>query len=521
MEFWIDRDSMKKIAIIGAGMAGLTAGAYLAKAGFKVSIYEQFPLIGGVTATFHKEGFSWDLGPMLVQDFLPEEPAGKILVDLGIYDQIPFLRSDRGVVMPDYDLWKPSKFSGKHWRRDKLMQLYPDEAENLVRYYKFHNTMLDIVALSRRVESAKSFRKTYLQIRLFFLFQQVKDKKSMSAAQLMDHYFSRDEIKGLFLGLLADFVTKPSEFPALGIPIVNCETAHDVRLPLNVTGMGPRPSFNYILGGMEVLVQVFEKYILAHGGKIHMNSPVDHLLLENNQIQGFQLLDGTKVEADIVLASGGAKEFFFEVVGKENLPATYIDRIVDIPLMESVHMIHLGLDLDPRQYQPSALCYYYGTYDVEGAVIRCRKGEYHEGKDGFLIYVPSLHSPNMAPEGKFAMTIYTIAPNKLNSGTWETRKEEFSEKLLMEAEKIIPHLREHILVQEIMTPADFRARTHQAHHAFGGRAPIMGKTGAPHKTPIKGLWFIGSQSDKTAGGLPGTMIHSKIVVEELLRSERK
>ncbi|UYP45806.1 hypothetical protein NEF87_002091 [Candidatus Lokiarchaeum ossiferum] len=508
---------MKKIAIIGAGMAGLTAGAYLAKAGYKVSIYEQFPNIGGVTATFHKEGFSWDLGPMLVQDFLPEEPAGKILVDLGLYDQIQFQRSDRGVVMPDYDLWKPSEYKGQYWRRNELIRLYPDEAENLTRYYQFHNTMLDIVALSRRIESANAFHKIFLQLRLFFLFQRVKDKKNMSAAQLMDHFFTHKEIKGLFLGLLADFVTKPSEFPALGIPIVNCETAHDDRLPLKVSRAGARPSYTYILGGMEVLVQVFEKYILAHGGQIHVNSPVERLLLHDNQLHGFQLSNGTKVEADIVLASGGAKEFFFKIVGKENLPSAYVDQIVDIPLMESVHMIHLGLDLDPRKFQQAALCYYYGTYEVEDAVIRCRNGEYHEGKDGFLIYVPSLHSPSMAPPGKFAMTIYTIAPNKLDSGTWETRKEEFSEKLLIEAEKIIPNLRQHILVQEIMTPADFRLRTHQSHHAFGGRAPIMGKTGAPHMTPIEGLWFIGSQSDKTAGGLPGTMIHSKLVIQEVLK----
>jgi len=122
----------------------------------------------------------------------------------------------------------------------------------------------------------------------------------------------------------------------------------------------------------------------------------------------------------------------------------------------------------------------------------------------------------MAPAGKYAMTIYTIAPNQLDNGTWLERREEFSDKLLIEAEKVIPHLRDHILVKEIMTPEDFRQRTHQSHHAFGGRAPIMGKTGAPHKTPIDGLWFIGSQSDKTAGGLPGTMIHSKIVIRELL-----
>jgi phytoene dehydrogenase-like protein len=47
-----------KTIIIGSGMAGLTAGAYLAKGGHQVTIYEQFPTPGGVTATVRQDGFS-------------------------------------------------------------------------------------------------------------------------------------------------------------------------------------------------------------------------------------------------------------------------------------------------------------------------------------------------------------------------------------------------------------------------------------------------------------------------------
>ena len=59
-------------------------------------------------------------------------------------------------------------------------------------------------------------------------------------------------------------------------------------------------------------------------------------------------------------------------------------------------MVQLGIDFDPRPYQPAALCYYYGTHDLEDSIDRLRAGDYHEGKEGFLIYVPSLHSPELA-----------------------------------------------------------------------------------------------------------------------------
>ncbi len=60
-----------KVVIIGSGMSGLTAGAYLAKAGHAVTIFEQFPTPGGVTATVKQDGFGWDIGPLLLEGFAP------------------------------------------------------------------------------------------------------------------------------------------------------------------------------------------------------------------------------------------------------------------------------------------------------------------------------------------------------------------------------------------------------------------------------------------------------------------
>ena len=112
------------------------------------------------------------------------------------------------------------------------------------------------------------------------------------------------------------------------------------------------------------------------------------------------------------------KEVFFDLVGRENIPAELSQQIESNRLMELVLMVQLGIDFDPTPYQPAALCYYYQTQDLEGAVKRLRTGDYHEGKDGFLIYVPSLHSPSLAPAGKYAVTIYTVAPDVLAKGTW-------------------------------------------------------------------------------------------------------
>jgi phytoene dehydrogenase-like protein len=182
--------------------------------------------------------------------------------------------------------------------------------------------------------------------------------------------------------------------------------------------------------------------------------------------------------------------------------------------MESVMMVHLGVDMDPSPFQDTALNYYYQTYDLEAGIARTRHGDYHEGKDGFLIYIPSFHSPSMAPPGQHAITVYTIAPNKLQGG-WEARRQEVVDKLLDEAEKIIPGLRQHARVIVSLTPADFAQRTYQLdHHSFGGVCPVMGKSGVPHRTSIDGLWFLGAQSE-TAGGVPNVTVGARTAVNKI------
>ncbi len=510
---------MAQVVVIGSGVAGLTAAAYMARDGNRVSVFEQFPSIGGVTATLHRQGFSWDLGPMLLEGFGSGEPAADILSELEVYDRVRLIREDRGLSFPGFSLWKPKEYGGPLWRRERLKQIFPEDAGGLDRYYHFYDRIMDLAAYNRRLQKSKGMERLALKARLAVGFLGVRRWKDLSAEQAMSYFFKSKELRALFTAILADFVVPPSRFPALGVPFLNIETAFDTRIPLQVSKAGPRPSYHYVEGGCESLVNALSSVVLAHGGRIHTKSSVTRICIENKRVTGIVINEKHRIDADIVVASGGARETYFGLVGREELPEEFARRIDDVPLMESVHMIHLGVRLDPLKYQPPALCYYYGTLDVEGAITRCIEGDYHEGRDGFVLYVPSLHSPGMAPSGCHAVTIYTIAPNRLSSGDWRTRRRELTDKLLKEAERYMPGLRKNTIAQIVMTPEDFKRRTHLKHHAFGGRAPVMGKKGGPHRSPIQGLWFVGSQSEKEGGGVSGTMEASRKVVEMLRDGE--
>lgn len=507
------------VIVIGAGLSGLTAAAYLARSGHPVTLYEQAAEIGGVTATLRENGYAWDLGPLLIEGMAPDERGGHILRDLGISDKVALKAGDRGYVFPDFNLWRPDTYPGPNWRRERLKTLFPAERQSVDNYYAFYNRMLDVVALNVRTDVAREPRKSLLKLQLWHAFNRVKQREAWSAQQLMDHFFVDQRLKAVFTAILADFVARPSRFPALAVPVLNVENSFDERIPRRLSRAGKRPSFQFVLNGCDTLVKALGTVLRQHGARIYTHATVEKILVEGDRVRGVALAGGHIEPADIVIASGGAKDTFHTLVGREYLTSDFAYLVDELELMESVFMVHLGVDLDPRPYQPGPLGYYYGTYDIESGVAACLRGQYHEGADGFVLYIPSMHSPAMAPQRHHAITIYTIAPNELNEGTWESRRREFANKLIAYAERVIPVLRDHVRTQVVLTPDDFRERTHQAHHAFGGRVPVLGQDAPGYETPVKGLWFIGSQS-KSGGGVQSVMVGARDAVR-LIRSQTR
>src|ERR1041385_4256618 len=82
---------MKRIAIIGGGIAGLSAAYYLEKARrggaqLQWALFEKSDLLGGVIQTECREGFVLEAGP---DSFLTIKPdAARLCTELGLADQL-------------------------------------------------------------------------------------------------------------------------------------------------------------------------------------------------------------------------------------------------------------------------------------------------------------------------------------------------------------------------------------------------------------------------------------------------
>ena len=135
---------MQKVAIIGAGITGLTAAFELQRCGVNCTVFEASDRVGGVIQTVHEDGFLVECGPNSILDTHPN--IGKLIARLGIEgNKLPantaaqnrfIVRDGEPIALPTSPpaLIKSKAFSGKaklRLLREPFIRSKSNESESL------------------------------------------------------------------------------------------------------------------------------------------------------------------------------------------------------------------------------------------------------------------------------------------------------------------------------------------------------------------------------------------------------
>ena len=115
----------ERIVIVGAGMAGLTAAAYLLRENYSVLLLEKNSRCGGLVKTYEADGFFFDTGP---RAFVNSGIVKPILKDLGIDQE--FLENKISIGIED-QIFTIHSMDALHEYQKILVELYPENTEEI------------------------------------------------------------------------------------------------------------------------------------------------------------------------------------------------------------------------------------------------------------------------------------------------------------------------------------------------------------------------------------------------------
>jgi len=472
------------VIIVGSGIGGLTCGALLSKRGYKVLILEQHYQVGGYCSSFRRNGFVFNTGVEDVSGLWEKGPLTYLLRELGMKKEDLFVKNTRRYI-----------FKGKNIEAQNLeefirflSEMFPDEKENISAFFREAKEAYDECYKDTEIYGtplpAELIAKVFGDKKLLYYPKEhphFYDWMNKTYKEKLDEYFKDEDLKALLCALMGYLGTAPEKTLASSA-LTAC-----VSYYLH-GGYFPK-------GGAQQFANSLKYFIESHGGRVMVGHKVSKILVERGEVRGVKV--GEKIfRARIVVANANAKITFLELVGEENLDEKFIGYIKGLKMSPSAFMVFLGVDMDLSNY-PTLI---------------------KNLDENIEIVINSNADPTLAPKGKASVTILTGAnyhdfPER-GTEEYSKKKREMAEMLIKKAEKVIPELSKHIIVQDAATPKTFERYTLMPEGALYSFDQSIGVKRPYFKTPIKGL-YLASASTFPGGGIEAVVISGIICANDI------
>ncbi|MCL2265837.1 MAG: NAD(P)/FAD-dependent oxidoreductase [Treponema sp.] len=467
---------MKKIIVVGAGIAGLSAAIYARRNGFDVTLIEQHSIAGGMCTSWKRKGYLFEGAVHWLTGSSPKTELYQLWKDTGaLGDNVKVLLNDvfysvehDGIII---NLYRDLDKTVKH-----LSEISPNDKKRLLRLASDVKTLSCMEMPVYDIKGVKTQNPKRMNLSSLFKMLPALIKfgklNKISSGEYADQ-FEHPGIRRLFRVLSDEY--------SAGSFIVTLAS-------LNM-GDGGYPE-----GGSLAMTDRMVKTFKDLGGSILFNTKVNKVNIENGSVTGIRL-DGKTLDADAV------------IVTQETIAA--VNQLFGIPLKEYwladickntkpavCTFISVGISAD---ILPSPV----PVWILDEPII-------HAGKKvteiGFYNYAKY---KGYAPEGCTALTTafmcdtYDFWKKAKEEGRYEEEKQNLAKQISRAVCKKFPQAEGKIEVIDIATPLTYERYTGAYHGSW------MSVTGAGDKMKsypgflknIKGLYFAGHRL-MSPGGLP-------------------
>jgi phytoene dehydrogenase-like protein len=521
--------------IVGAGHNGLTAAAYLAKAGSQVLVLERRHLVGGAAVTEEIfPGFRFSVASYVVSLLRPEIIRELELPKHGL-EVLPF----DGSFTPLHDdyLW----MTNDHGRTyHELRRFSANDAEA---YHEFGQLITEIVRFIKPILSIvppdpggrldprpwlpltpflKRFRQLPTDIQAAFV-----QIMTMGAADFLEQWFENDAVIATMAswGIIGTFLGVRSPGTAY---VMLHHYMGEVDGSFGAWGI-PR-------GGTGAVSDAIASAARSFGVEIRTEAPVARIDVKDGRAAGVTLESGEEIEAGAVLSNADARRTYTKLLEEGTLSPEFEEEVMRYKYRGSSGKVNLALDAlpdftclpGPGEHLRGAIGFAASVDELEEAYDDAKYG--HFSRKPFIdMMIPTLVDPSMAPPDKHIMSCFVQwAPYHLADGaTWDgAMRDAFGEAVIDVIAEHAPNIRDIILHKQVLTPLDIEETFGLTEgNIFQGELtleqlffnrPVAGW--ARYETPIRNLWLCGSATHPGGGimGAPG-----KIAAMQVLKSSHR
>jgi phytoene dehydrogenase-like protein len=522
--------------VVGGGHNGLTAAAYLARAGLSILVLERREIVGGCCVTeeiapgCHVSTTSYIasmLRPEVVSDLRLRDYGLRILpCDPAI--QVPF---PDGHVVPWWANRERAKaeFAKISANDAETFIQVDDQLKKLARYLQpfFMEPPPEIDTRSVRgwtdlFRVGKKFRGISTDE-----VAQLISFLTGSLGEFLDHNYESEKIKTMFLA--------NNVYGKHGGPY-QPGTAIGLLFHLLSGGEHELQGFyGHVMGGMGAITQALAASGRKLGVEIRTSSPVAQIAVRDGRARGVVLEDGTEIRARIVLSNADPKRTFLKMVAASELPNEFLHSIRGIKMEGPCAKVNLVLDDEPRFTGTSldstplertfytlvpSLAFAERCYDI------AKFGEIPEELWVDCV-VSSNADPSLAPSGKHILTCFVqYVPYHLREGTWDEKRDLLGDRVIKKIAEYAPNVPTAIVARQVLTPLDLE-RTYglTEGNIFHGdlrleqlffMRPVSGWS--QYRTPVDGLYLCGAGTHP-GGGVTGAPGHN--AAHQVLRDWKK
>jgi all-trans-retinol 13,14-reductase len=485
--------------VIGSGMGGLSAAAALSRTGHKVLVLEQYRTLGGLTHSFSRDGFSWDVGLHYLSGVAPGEPERKLLDWLC---DTPIELAPMGTI---YDVLHIAD-------TEPLLLSRPSEAQVLDLKERFPGEGKAIDAWFDAVHRGREAAMSVLQSRAvpqpfgtllaWWKSGELKRWVGRTTAEVAAEITDNPELQAVFFAQWGDHGGRPS----IASFAVHALVSYSY---LERGGWYP-------VGGSSVIAEQMLPVIRASGGDAWAGVQVASLLFDDARIVGVRTVTGEEIHADVVVSTIGARETVDQLLTTELGEDDWIDEIRSFRPSICHFSMYLGFEGDVEAAGATKANHWvYPSGEMDAVWEDPPNGQ----PPGMFVSFASLKDPahNSGPTQKHSgeILVWTdwsavarwahVAPGERGED-YAKFKRGVEERVFEQFKTYFPDLAKQVVFRELATPLSTVSITGHRKGAFYGldvTPDRMLSDALRMKTPIKGLYLSGQ--DVASPGIPGAM----------------